>query len=69
MWAGMFHGAMQIVTGGRGLFDRRENQADHAYVLKIEDYKKRFGRPPQKVSVKLDNEYTYDKLTDVYKSG
>ncbi len=69
LWAGLFHGAIQILTGGRGLFNRRENKADHTYMLKIEDYQKRFGRAPEKIAVKLDNEYTFDKLTDVYKSG
>jgi len=69
LWAGLFHGAIQMVTSGRGLFNRRENKADHTYMLKIEDYKKRFGRAPKKVKVKFDNEYTFDKLTDVYKSG
>lgn len=69
LWAGLFHGAIQMLTGGRGLFDRRENKADHTHMLKIKDFKKRFGRAPEKVSVKLDNEYTFDKLTDVYKSG
>jgi len=69
LWAGLFHGVIQMLTGGRGLFDRRENEADHTYMLKIEGYKKRFGHTPEKTSLKFDNEYIFDKLTDVYKSG
>jgi len=30
---------------------------------------RRFGHPPEKPQIKFDNEYLYDKLTDVYKSG
>ncbi len=67
--AGLFHGAIQMVTGGRGLYNRREYKADHKYMLNVEDYVHRFGHPPEKAALKLDNEYTFDKLTDVYKSG
>ncbi len=69
LWSGMFHAAMQMVTGGRGLFDRRENKPDHTYMLTREEYRKRFGKLPEKIAIKFDNEYTFDKLTDVYKSG
>ncbi len=69
LWAGLFHAATQILTGGRGLFDRRINHADHACMMKTADYRKRFGHAPEKTAVRLDNEYTFDKLTDVYKSG
>ncbi|MBU0983086.1 MAG: 4Fe-4S dicluster domain-containing protein [candidate division Zixibacteria bacterium] len=60
---------MQIVTGGRGLFDRRPHKNDHEYVLKVADYKKKYGKDPAKPSVKFDNRYTFDKVSDVYKSG
>lgn len=66
---GMFHAAIQTLTGGRGVFNRREKKPDHASMLKIDEYKKRFGHAPEKKSVKFDNEYLFDKLTDVYKSG
>lgn len=66
---GLFHGAIQLVTGGRGLADRRPSKRDHEYILTVEDYKRRFGKAPEKISVKFDNEFTFDKLTDVYKSG
>lgn len=69
LFSGMFHAAMQTATGGRGLFDRREKKPDHAYMLKLSEYEQKFGKRPEKQRVKLDNEYAYDKLTDVYKSG
>jgi len=67
--AGLFHGVMQILTGGRGLFDHREHHRDHEYMLKIDDFEKRFGHKPEKVKVSFDNQFLFDKLTDVYKSG
>ena len=69
LFAGMFHSMMQMITGGGGLFNRKENKPDNTYMMKISDYKKKFGKEPIKESVKFDNEYLFDKLTDVYKSG
>lgn len=69
LFSGLFHAAIQIATGGRDLFDRRVNKKDYEYMLTIENYRKRFGHDPLKKTVKFDNEYTFDKLTDVYKSG
>jgi electron-transferring-flavoprotein dehydrogenase len=69
LWMGVFHAGMQILTGGGGLFNRRDHKPDHAYMLKTADYQKRFGRTPQRAVVKFDNSYTFDKVTDVYKSG
>ncbi len=66
---GMFHAAVQTVTGGRGVFDHREKKPDHEYMLTISEYEKRFGHAPEKARVRFDNEYLFDKLTDVYKSG
>ncbi|UCE25215.1 MAG: electron transfer flavoprotein-ubiquinone oxidoreductase [Candidatus Zixiibacteriota bacterium] len=69
LMAGMFHAVVQMATGGRGLFDRRPRKRDHEYMLTIDKYGSRFGRVPEKTQLKFDNEYSYDKLTDVYKSG
>lgn len=69
LWAGMFHGALQMLTGGRGLFNRRPNKRDHKYMMKLADYSRKFGHAPEKRSLKFDNAYLYDKLSDVYKSG
>lgn len=67
--SGLFHGAIQIITGGRGFFNRRENSRDHKYMLKKSDYKNRFGEKPETEKLKFDNDFLYDKLSDVYKSG
>jgi len=67
LMAGLFHGALQVY--GASLFNRRVNQADHTYMLKKEDFGRYTGRDLRKEQVKLDNEYTFDKLSDVYKSG
>ncbi len=69
LWAGMFHGVLQMATGGRGLFDRRVNKRDHEYMMKSADYEKRFSQPPSKPQLKFDGQYLYDRLSDVYKSG
>ena len=68
LYAGLFHSAMQLVTGGRGLFDRREHKRDHEYMKTISAFREKFGREPKKADVKFDNQYTFDKVTDVYKS-
>lgn len=67
--AGMFHTIIQLLSGGRGLFNKRANIRDHEQMLTIVDYKKRFGKEPEKIQLKFDNQYLFDKLTDVYKSG
>jgi electron-transferring-flavoprotein dehydrogenase len=67
--AGLFHAAVQLVTGGRGLFERRPHKRDHEYMLTIAEYRKRYGTAPEKAAIKFDNQYLFDKLTDVYKSG
>ena len=69
LMSGMFHAGMQLVTGGRGLFDRRPHKADYEYMLKLTDYQKKFGHKPEPVPMKFDNEFLIDKVTDVYKSG
>jgi electron-transferring-flavoprotein dehydrogenase len=69
LFAGMFHGAMQMLTGGRGLFDRRSNNRDHAYMLKRGEFKSRFGTESAPAELRYDNLLTFDKVSDVYKSG
>jgi electron-transferring-flavoprotein dehydrogenase len=69
LFSGIFHGAIQMITGGRGLFDRRQNSRDHKYMMKVADFKNRFGGLPVKEEHKFDNKFLYDKLSDVYKSG
>ncbi|MEW5795151.1 MAG: electron transfer flavoprotein-ubiquinone oxidoreductase [Candidatus Zixiibacteriota bacterium] len=69
LWTGMLHAGLQIVTGGRGIFDRRAHKQDHEYVLKISEYERKYGHRPAKPALKLDNQYLFDKVSDVYKSG
>ncbi|RKX28655.1 MAG: electron transfer flavoprotein-ubiquinone oxidoreductase [Candidatus Zixiibacteriota bacterium] len=69
LYSGLFHAAIQTFTGGKGLFERRENKPDHEYVLTRDNYRASTGDLPKKIKIKLDNTYTFDKLTDVYKSG
>ncbi len=69
LMSGMFHAGIQLVTGGKGLFERRTHKQDHEYVMKVADYKQKFSRAPEKPAVKFDNEFLFDKVTDVYKSG
>jgi electron-transferring-flavoprotein dehydrogenase len=64
---GMIHFAFQFISGGKGLFDRRTVEPDHAHMMTFKDYFTR-GRQPAP-PMKFDNQYLFDKLTDVYKSG
>jgi len=67
LYAGMFCGALQMY--GIDLTGRHVNRPDHSYMLKKEDFGRHTGRDLVKEVVKFDNEYTFDKLSDVYKSG
>jgi len=69
LYSGMLNGAIQILTGGRSMFNRRTNSRDHTYVLTRAEFEKRFGHPPAKETIKFDNLFSFDKLSDVYKSG
>ncbi|MFC1475041.1 4Fe-4S dicluster domain-containing protein [Candidatus Zixiibacteriota bacterium] len=69
LFSGLFHTGLQMLTGGSGIFERRENKKDHEHMLTIANFKERFGFTPQKEPLKFDNKYLIDKLTDVYKSG
>jgi electron-transferring-flavoprotein dehydrogenase len=65
--SGMIYFAFQFITGGRGLFDRREVKADHEHMRKLSGYFR--GGTQPKSALKFDNKLIFDKLTDVYKSG
>ncbi len=69
LWAGLFHGGIQMVTGGRGLVDNKPHKQDHEYVLPIASFAQRFGKEPAPKDIKFDGKLTFDKVTDVYKSG
>ena len=65
--SGMTNFAAQFISGGRGLFDRRTSEPDNAHMQKTARFFSG-GRKP-KAAIKFDNKLTFDKLTDVYKSG
>ena len=62
LYGGLFLGALQQISGGRGLIDPMHVHAGY------EDYKKINGRPaPERF--RGDGKLTFDRLTDVYHSG
>jgi electron-transferring-flavoprotein dehydrogenase len=63
LWAGLFHGAIQMLTGGRGLVDPMRVRAGHEHFHKLD------GRPLRAERFKGDGKLTFDRLTDVFHSG
>jgi electron-transferring-flavoprotein dehydrogenase len=59
--AGMFHTALQMISGGRGLRNRYGNVAGHSRLVP--------GKRPPLPPASFDGKLTFDKLTDVYNSG
>lgn len=68
--AGLFNAGAGMITGGRGfgIANKLEGHAGHSRMERIKRY---FGsddpHPPAKV--KYDNQYTFDKVTNVYNGG
>jgi electron-transferring-flavoprotein dehydrogenase len=58
MFAGMFHTALQMVTGGRGVRNRYPAKAGYEHMRKLAD-----------LPAEGDGKLTFDKLTDLYHSG
>ncbi|HWC16983.1 MAG TPA: electron transfer flavoprotein-ubiquinone oxidoreductase [Terriglobales bacterium] len=70
MVEGMFHAAIQQVTGGRGLHDRYTAHAGHKRFEQVSHLPSGgYGREHMLGPVKGDGKLTFDKLTDVYHSG
>jgi len=63
LWAGLFHTAIQFVTGGRGLIDPMRVRPGH------EAYQRLDGAAVVRTRFKGDGVLTFDRLTDVYHSG
>ena len=61
---GMIHGALQFVTGGRGLHERYGSRADYQHMKRLAEVD---GRPAERV--RPDGKLTFDKLKDVYHSA
>jgi electron-transferring-flavoprotein dehydrogenase len=68
--AGMLNAGLSMVTGGRG-FGVANRLEGHEGYARMERIKRYFGsedpHPPAKV--KYDNQYTFDKVTNVYNGG
>jgi electron-transferring-flavoprotein dehydrogenase len=63
LYAGLFHTAMQMVTGGRGLVDPMRMRPGYEEYRKIAPGS---AAPPRFTG---DGKLTFDRLTDVYHSG
>ena len=62
LYGGLFHTALQFVTGGRGLIDPMRVDAGYRHYHKIDGH-------PAPERFKGDGKLTFDRLTDVYHSG
>ena len=62
---GLMHTGFQLVTGGRGLFERRRVAPDYQHMHKLAQLN---GTPPP-AEITFDEKLTFKKLTDVYNSG
>lgn len=69
-WQGMFHAAIQQVTGGRGLHARYSASAGHRRLKKLAALPADGGAEAHLIGpAKGDGKITFDKLTDLYHSG
>ena len=63
-WPGVLHAGLQMATGGRGLHARYPLRKDHEHMKRLDEL------PPNgPVKIKFDGKLTFDKLSDVYRSG
>jgi electron-transferring-flavoprotein dehydrogenase len=70
LFAGMFHTAVQQITGGRGLKARYPSHAGHTRMQKLAELPADGGlRAHLLGDAKGDKALTFDKLTDLYHSG
>jgi electron-transferring-flavoprotein dehydrogenase len=65
-FVGMIHTGLQMVTGGRGLYNRYRNKPGHERMRQVKEYYDGRVPPPPPA---FDRKLTFDKLTDVYNSG
>jgi electron-transferring-flavoprotein dehydrogenase len=63
-WSGALHGALQYVTGGRGVHARYPSRADHERMRFVSEFADLPAAP-----LKPDGKLTFDKVSDVYHSG
>jgi electron-transferring-flavoprotein dehydrogenase len=65
LFFGMLHAGFQMLSGGRGLFDRRRMAPDYKHMHTLAHLN---GTAPPP-STAFDEKLTFKKLTDVYNSG
>ncbi len=65
LFSGMVNFGFQFLTGGRGIWDRRDVGPDHSHMKQLSELSET-GSPKKP---KYDNQFLFDKLTDVYRSG
>ena len=70
LYAGMFHTALQFVTGGHGLRNRYPGKAGHEHMRRLAELPPDGGSEAHLLGpAKGDGKLTFDKLTDLYHSG
>ncbi|MFH1680797.1 MAG: electron transfer flavoprotein-ubiquinone oxidoreductase [Candidatus Eisenbacteria bacterium] len=67
LWTGLLHAGLQIMTGGRGVRERMEAGPGHERMRSVADHYGGPRKPPEPPA--FDNQYVFDKLTDLFKSG
>jgi electron-transferring-flavoprotein dehydrogenase len=69
-WPGMFHTALQQITGGRGLRNRYRSTLGYQRMKKLAELSASGGAEAHLLGpTKGDGKLTFDKLTDLYHSG
>jgi electron-transferring-flavoprotein dehydrogenase len=63
-WPGVFHAGLQMVTGGRGLRGRYRLGKDHERMKRLSEVS-----ASGVATARPDGKLTFDKLSDVYRSG
>jgi electron-transferring-flavoprotein dehydrogenase len=69
LYAGGFHFATQLLTGGAGFYGRLRSHADYKTTLKLSEFKKKSFKERFKGKLEFDKVLTFDKATDTYYSG
>ncbi len=70
MFTGMFHTALQMITGGRGLRNRYPATPGYMRIKKLSELPTDGGAEAHMLGpAKGDGKITFDKLTDLYHSG
>ena len=64
LWRGTLHGALQFVTGGRGVRPRYPSHPGHERLRRLSEID-----GARYLRVKADGQLTFDKLSDVYHSS